>query len=159
MKMNASQVYYLMLKVAQEVAPKFNQSPTSLAQVATAIAWVESRFDTNAQAPKPHTAKGLMQVNNITKKDAERMLGLEPAPMEKMFEPEYNVLLGLTILAYRINRCKTVDLGVISFNQGNCGAKARVVAAGYLRKWKNAMREYSYVFGPVAKQPKTPVWY
>lgn len=159
MILTASQVYHLLAKVAQQVAPRFNQNPTSLAQIATAIAFVESRFNTEAQAPKPHTAKGLLQVNNITKKDAERILGLEPAPMEKMFDPEYNALLGLTILAYRINRCKTVDLGVVAFNQGNCGIKAQIAARGYLKKWKNAMRNYAYLMGPIAMAPKTPVWY
>lgn len=118
----------------------------ALSQWLTAIAFIESRFDPNAHAPKPHTAKGLMQINNITKTEAERLAKLPTAPMEKMYDPSYSSLLALHIFAWRYRRCGfNLEAAVVAYNQGNCSASAARRAAGYVRKWKQAMREIAPV--------------
>lgn len=146
MRMTAPEVIDLMRRTAAQIGPAYGIDPEALAQYATGVAWIESRFDPRAHAPKPHTAKGLMQINNITKIDAERWAKQQPAPMEEMYDAEYSALLGMTVLAHRIRRCGSVDLGIIGYNQGNCSAAAQVRARLYLSKWKSAMESFRPTF-------------
>lgn len=118
----------------------------ALSQWLTAIAFIESRFDARAHAPKPHTAKGLMQINNITKTEAERLAKLPTAPMEKMYDPQYSSLLALHIFAWRFKRCgMNLELAVVAYNQGNCSQSAQRRAKSYVTKWKTAMRDVAKI--------------
>lgn len=146
MRLSALQVVALMRRTASTVAPKYGLNAEALAQYATAVAWIESRFDPRAHAPRPHTAKGLMQINNITKVDAEKWAGVAPASMERMLDADYSALLGMTVLARRIRTCTTVDAGIAAYNQGNCSARSIGRARGYVAKWKKAMADLRPAF-------------
>ncbi|MBL7997929.1 MAG: lytic transglycosylase domain-containing protein [Candidatus Kapabacteria bacterium] len=140
MNVKAAQVTYgIIYDAALEIAPMFGYDPADVSAVMTAIAFVESTFNANARVKPPHTARGLLQINNITQKEAEQELGLPASGDTKIFDPSYNARLGVYMFCKRLKRCGgDVKRGVVAYNQGNCSKPAQLRAAVYLLKWQSA---------------------
>lgn len=160
MILTATQVYQLHLANAAVVAPKYGMDATTMAQYATAVAWVESKFDTSAHAPSPHTATGLMQINKATKQDGERLAGTKTTSMDALYDPAYNSLLSLHIMGMRMKKCGyETDKGIVAYNQGNCGKVAMLRGASYLTKWRDAMRRFATIFNNDVIASAAKEWY
>jgi hypothetical protein len=140
MNIKAAQTTYgIIYEAALEIAPQFGFNPADVAAVMTAIAFVESTFNANARVKPPHTARGLLQINNITQKEAEAELGLPASGDTKIFDPAYNSILGVYMFCKRLKRCGSdVKRGVVAYNQGNCSKAAQLRASVYLLKWESA---------------------
>jgi len=87
---------------------------------AIAIAYQESKFDTEAKNKKS-TASGLFQILVNTQKDIEtRILKIPNANRSKIFDPDYSAYLAVAYLAYQIKRYKNdYKKAVIAYNLGS----------------------------------------
>lgn len=130
--MTRNEVITIAKRLAQHIAPKFGLSPEELAQISTAVAWKESRFNPTAEN-STSSARGLMQVLINTQRETEKKYansGFAPAKYkssaypdapigkDRMFEPEYNMLIGMSYLAYQLKRYGDTKRGVHAYNQG-----------------------------------------
>lgn len=146
MRMTKEQVTTIAKRLAKTIAPKFGLAPSELAQIAVAIAWKESRFDPLAEN-NTSTARGLMQVLAPTQRETEKKYAKVPfapakyktkhfpeAPIgkDKMFDPEYNMMIGMNYLAYQLKRYGDIGIGIHAYNQGS-----------YPGKWKTDGKMYS----------------
>lgn len=144
-KILANKTRLIMYEQARQIAPMFGYDAAEIANYCTAISYVESTFNPAAKVKAPNTAKGLMQINNITKTEAEKQLGLPTASENQMYDSSYNAYLGVYIFCMRLKKCNgNVKYAVAAYNQGNCSAKARARAAGYVAKWENALNTMGY---------------
>jgi soluble lytic murein transglycosylase-like protein len=125
-------------KIAREVgiAPR----------LALSMAKVESKFDHKAVSPKG--AIGVLQVMPHVARDEYAV------PMERLFEPDVNIRIGLTVMKSLLLRFDhNLDLSLAAYNAG----PSRVVEAGYqvppikqtqdyVKRVKQAMNDYGPVY-------------
>lgn len=137
--MDLSSVYSLMLDLSPDVAPKYGVNPTLLAQLGTAIARKESKFNPAAKN-RGSSAKGLMQILDGTKAEVEKKYAkVSSAPASKMYDARYNAMLGLHYLGYQMKRYKgDVDKAVHAYNQGSFPGVHEADGVAY----RNSVREY-----------------
>ena len=145
--MNESQAYNLAFNTLGQFQKDFNFNRSEMARVLTAIMFVESTYNPNAKNPHS-TAKGLMQMTNPAKKDAERWLNLPTAPDSTMYNPQYNVKLGTRYFLYQWRRYDgNLKKSVIAYNQGSYNQSANGLV--YWRKFEEAYKRISPVLaGP-----------
>jgi soluble lytic murein transglycosylase-like protein len=125
-------------KIAREVgvAPR----------LALSMAKVESRFDHKAVSPKG--AIGVLQVMpHVAREEYD-------VPAEKLFEPDVNIRIGLTVMKSLLQRFDhNLELSLAAYNAG----PSRVVEAGYrvppirqtqeyVKRVKEAMDEYGPLY-------------
>ena len=138
MAMTTEQVKKLVQKTSKKIAENYGLDENKLSQIATAIIWKESRNDPNAKN-KGSTARGLMQVLINTQRETEKKYAKVPfavaqykssyypeAPVgktDKMYDPEYNVLIGMNYLAYQLKRYGDTTKGIHAYNQGSYPAR------------------------------------
>lgn len=139
----AYSVKSLILAEAASVASgMYNLDAASVANYMTALAWIESRFNPNAHAPSPSTARGLFQINRATQRDAEKLLGVTDSGDELIYDPQYNARLACVIFCARFVKCsRNVSHAVVAYNRGNCKVTSRIKGFTYLESWKRAMKE------------------
>lgn len=153
--MTRQEVQTIAKRLSQHIAPKFGLSPQELAQISTAIAWKESRFNPNAEN-NTSTARGLMQVLINTQRETEKKYmgsGFAPAKYkssaypeapignDRMFDPEYNMLVGMSYLAYQLKRYGDTKRGVHAYNQGSYPGKWRTDGVMYSDSVHNYLAE------------------
>lgn len=87
-----------------------------------AVINVESMFNPNAkgqyQSGAYSGAFGLMQLKVETAREMARVLGIQFAGEQDLFNPEINIPLGIAYLTKQISRFKSLKLGILSYNQG-----------------------------------------
>ncbi len=108
--MTSQQVYNLILSTSIYITGLIDDfddiDPRELAEWGHSVAKYESMYDTKAKNPAS-SAKGLMQLVDKTKEWMEKKYyGGEIAESNKMYDPKYNVKIGLAYLAYLFNRYK-----------------------------------------------------
>lgn len=112
-----------------------------MADTITAICYIESKFDPKAKN-KYSSAKGLMQMTDPAKSDAERWLNLPTAPSSKMYNPEYNLKLGITYFLYQYKRYNfDLNKSIIAYNQGFYNPNTDGIS--YLNKYNSAFKEFN----------------
>lgn len=118
------QAYGIIVKQAEYLVtniPEFSGiNVVELANYGFAVAKTESRsFNADAKNDSS-TAKGMMQIVDGTKQFIEtKILKIPVADLSKMFDPEYNCLLGVAYLAYQYKRYGDWRKAVIAYNQGS----------------------------------------
>ena len=142
-------------KLAKQIAPKFGLAPEELAQISTAVAWKESRFNPSAEN-NTSSARGLMQVLINTQRETEKKYAKVPfapakfkssyyksAPIgnDKMFDPEYNMLIGMSYLAYQLKRYGDIGKGIHAYNQGSYPGTWKTDGAMYSDSVQNYLAE------------------
>ncbi len=138
--MNETQAYNLAFDTLGQFQRDFKFNRSEMARVLTAIMFVESTYNPNAKNPNS-TAKGLMQMTNPAKSDAERWLGLPTAPESAMYNPIYNVKLGTRYFLQLWKRYNgDLKKSVIGYNQGNYNASKD----GY-EYWEKFQRAYKNI--------------
>lgn len=92
----------------------------TVADMALSISWVESRFIPESKNANS-TARGLMQVIKGTKEWMEKdFLKIPIADINKMYDPEYALMIGITYLVYQYIRYdKNREKTIWSYNQGS----------------------------------------
>lgn len=134
MSLSKENIIDLVKKTSKKIAPQYGLDSSLLAQTATAIIWKESRFKPDAEN-KNSTARGLFQVLITTQRETEKKRAKVPfavakhkssafpsAPVgkeDKMFEPEYNILIGMHYLAYQLKRYGELGKAIHAYNQGS----------------------------------------
>lgn len=127
----------LIKKLAPKVAKEFNVNKNLLANLTFGIIAVESNHKYNA-INNHSTARGLMQVLINTQREVEKKhlkVPFAPAMYESRYfpdapvtnksndklliDPYYSVLVGMSYLAYQLNRYKDTYKAVFSYNQGS----------------------------------------
>jgi hypothetical protein len=146
--MPLSTVITLARKVAPRALTKFPvTSPAILARVATAIARQESRLYPLAHNgyTGSNEAIGLMQMLPDTQRDVSAWLGL-PYDRQKLYDPEYALLLGSAYVAYQKQRYGDWDKAIYSYYAGSYPGAARHQsdARTYV---ENVKRHYFSTFG------------
>ena len=121
--MTEQQAYPIVSKTAEYLVKNYQIfsgiKPAELTHVGFAIAKLESRLNPNAKN-STSTAKGIMQILDGTKKEVEtKILKIPEAPMSRMFDANYNILLGMAYLAYQYTRYGMWDKAIIAFNRGH----------------------------------------
>jgi len=135
MLLSPQQIYNILAKTSDWLIknyPKFSGiNAIELTNWGFAVAKTESRsFNTEAQN-QTSTARGLMQVLEGTKKGIEeKILKIPVAPVEKMFDPEYNVKIGLAYLAYQFAYYKDWRKSVIAYHLGGYNEKYKLFSQG-----------------------------
>lgn len=118
-----------------------------------AVIWVESRFRPDAVSPAG--ARGLMQLMPATSAAMAKRHDLPDAP----FDPRVNVHLGTLYLAMLLRRWDgNVDLAAASYYAGagrvaRAGGVVPPVAAGYVRKVRNAVTLFSAIHARCRGEP------
>lgn len=97
-------------------------SAVNLGRMVAATAMKESTFKTCVMN-SCSTARGLLQILEGTQRAIEKMLGLKNIPFEKIYEPDYAILLGATYLAYQYKRYGDWWKASHAYMQGNYNAK------------------------------------
>lgn len=140
--LTANQVHSTALGVARH-ALIYAVDPLTIARTATVIAYIESTFNTAAKNPKS-TASGLMQLTKATQVDVEKLLKVKPDTQRtKVFDPTYNILLGMTRLAYQLRRYKgDYNKAIVAYNQGSYNTKS--AGQAYLKKWAAAYKQFNW---------------
>lgn len=139
MRLTKKQTYNIALKQARRLKNLYKIRPEELAKITTAIAFIESSFRPKVRSDQypVSTAKGLMQVNNLAKSDAERWMKLSPASENAMFNADYNMLLGTRYFVHQLNRYNgNVKKAVIAYNQGHYNTS--VAGLAYYQKFSEA---------------------
>jgi len=141
--MTEKQVHSLALQTANWMKQnKYNWvDPYKIADIVTAICFVESTY--NPKAKNSHSsAKGLMQMTDPAKKDAERWLGLPTASTNEMYNPVYNLKLGTMYFLHQYKRYKfNLKKSVIAYNQGHYNPNAD--GLDYWAKFQKAYKQRS----------------
>lgn len=104
------------LDLIDKYSNEFNVDPYLVA----AIINVESRYDKEAISPKE--ARGLMQISTITGEWASKELSLEGFSLEKLFEPETNIMIGtwyLKVLSEEFGNNLQLILAAYNGGSGN----------------------------------------
>lgn len=145
-----SEVYSLAYEAAAKVQlryPTTNQN--ELAKWATAIAKTESNFNPDAKN-KSSTARGLMQMLICTQREVEKKhakVDFAPASYscksypqstvdraeDKIYDPEYAMLLAVFYLAYQYRRYKDWHKAVHAYNQGSYPGSSKDNGQKYLQ--------------------------
>lgn len=150
-----TEVFSMALAQAKVVQSKYFPTVNAgdLAQVATAIAFIESSFRPWVTAGGS-SAAGLMQILDGTQKYIEKdLLKIQPRNGDERFKPNYALFLGIGYLAWQVKRYGgDFNKAVFAYNQGSWQREVHSVQDGinYLAK---VTREY-YRFFP---QEKTTV--
>lgn len=124
MLLSAQQVYNSIFNNSNWLISNYskfaNINQDDLVSVGMSVAKTESRsFNTDAQN-NTSSAKGLMQIVDGTKKFIEtKILSIPEAPLNQMFDYNYNIKLGLAYLAYQYMRYGDWRKSVIAYNQGS----------------------------------------
>lgn len=124
MLLSPQQAYNIIVKQSEYLTaniPDFSGiNVVELANYGFAVAKTESRsFNTDAKNSNS-TAKGMMQIVDGTKQFIEtKILKIPVADISKMFDPDYNCLLGVAYLAYQYKRYGDWRKAVIAYNQGS----------------------------------------
>lgn len=86
-------------------------------ELALAVMWNESRFDTRAVNVNVDGSQdsGLMQINDVNAKWIEQELGVD-----NLFDAKQNILVGVTLLARFVREYGEYD-GLMAYNLGEAG--------------------------------------
>ena len=119
--------------------------PVEFAQAGMAAAKVERRsFNTNAVNSRTG-AKGLFQVLDSTKAWVEKkFLSLPVAPVSKMFDPEYNSMIGLAYLGYLYKRFGDWERAVTAYHDGPNRDGISEAGKAYLSLWKKFYNAFDF---------------
>lgn len=146
------QVYGIAYRVAQDVAPTYGVDPVQLAKAATAIAYIESNYNINAKN-KHSTARGIGQLLEKTQKWVEDKFVGEGNHPEKIWDPEYSLMLVEHYLGYQYNRYNNSWRKAISaYNQGSY-KDTNKAGANYANKWQIALGAQTVPTGNFASNP------
>lgn len=124
MLLSPQQAYNIIVKQSEYLTaniPDFSGiNVAELANYGFSVAKTESRsFNTEAKN-SDSTAKGMMQIVDGTKQFIEtKILKIPVADGTKMFDPDYNCLLGVAYLAYQYKRYGDWRKAIIAYNQGS----------------------------------------
>lgn len=92
----------------------------------------ESRFDKNATSQK--NAKGLMQITDNTGKWAAQKLGMKNFTVQKLYEPETNIMIGCWYFGKLIKDFDNdIELAILAYNGGS-GNVNRWIKDGKIKK-------------------------
>lgn len=132
--MDKREVYEIAKMHADTAAKKYGVKPEKLAEAAVAVARIESSYDPGAENSHS-TARGLMQVLICTQRWIEDREGFgfaqakhncddyPNAPVgddDKMFNPIYNMKIGMHYLAWQVKRYGgNWQKAIHSYNQGS----------------------------------------
>jgi hypothetical protein len=126
-------------------------NPYETARIMTAISFIESTYNPNAKNSHS-TAKGLTQVTNPAKQDTERWLKISNAPYSKMYDPNYNMLIGTRYFLYQFNRYgKDLKKSVIAYNQGSYNTSKD--GADYWAKFEKAYNRIAPQYQTASMNP------
>lgn len=156
--MTEQEVYNIAREQAQKVKKFYDENrpsyagfdPEELAIVATSIAKVESgdykaiKTNLNEKAYNKSTASGLMQIKTPYVKDdiEKRILRVPVTSASTIFEPEYNLYLGIAFLAYQYQRYGfNTDKMVTAYHLGSY--KVTTDGKEYLRRYKIARENFT----------------
>lgn len=121
MRLNAKKVAELANAAVETMIPRFKSiDPKMWKRVLVALAWHESKFDSNAKNPRS-SARGLMQILKNTQLDIERRLRITPQANSKLDDPGYSMLLASYYIAWLyVNKAKrSWDRAIVAYNQGH----------------------------------------
>jgi soluble lytic murein transglycosylase-like protein len=113
-----------VIPIVERHAQRFHVDPL----VVLAVIQVESRFDPNAVSPRG--AKGLMQLESATARALAMELGLPWTGDDRLFDPDFNVLLGCAYLRQLMNRFGDQDSALAAYCSGPTFVEARRDANG-----------------------------
>ena len=97
--------------------------------VALAVIWTESKF--RPQAVSSAGARGLMQLMPSTAEWLSKMLGEEYSD-DKLYEPEYNIRLGIFYLSY-LRQSFEGDYVLAAYNAGEGNVKKWIASGGEIK--------------------------
>ena len=122
--MSESDVYSRALTIANNVAPRYGVNPYELAKVVTAVARIESNYCPTAKNTQS-SARGLTQILIGTQKEIESKYLRKNHEPDKVYEPNYALLLAETYLAYQYKRYKNWYKAMWAYNQGSYSKKTK----------------------------------
>ncbi|MBQ7884999.1 MAG: lytic transglycosylase domain-containing protein [Clostridia bacterium] len=120
--------YFYPLKYKNEIIQYSSKYSVDSALVASIIC-SESSFNANSQSEKG--AIGLMQLMPSTAQWLCETLDEQFEP-KKLFEPDFNIMLGTYYVSYLANKFNDLDLAIVAYNAGE----------GNVLKWLS-VKEYS----------------
>ena len=168
--MTARNIYKLALPIAKKAAKRFNANAAELVQYAVAICKVESNF--RPQAKNNHsTARGLMQLLICTQREVEKKhIKTKYAPAsyscrsipaevvaaadDKMYDPAYNLTVGIHYLAYQFKRYGSWKKAVHAYNQGSYRS-GNAAGQKYLAKVLTAMAQMNSMTNDFSQSGQT----
>ncbi len=101
-----------LIRMVDATSRRFHLNPLMV----LAVIHVESGF--NPYAVSPAGSVGLMQLQLETARDIAARLGLPWTSDDRLFEPEFNVLLGTFYLKQMLDRFGDFDLALAAFHVG-----------------------------------------
>jgi soluble lytic murein transglycosylase-like protein len=107
-------------------AERFDLDPVMV----LAVIHVESRFDSRAVSPKG--AMGLMQLRPETAREVASALDLDWTDSERLFDPDFNILLGTCYLRSLLDRFDDRDTALAAYHAGPTRVSAIRRQAGTL---------------------------
>lgn len=125
-----------ILGAVDESAERFDIDPNMI----LAMIHVESRFDSRAVSSRG--AMGLMQLRPATAREVAENLAIEWTTEERLFEPDFNILLGTCYLRSLLDRFEDRDLALAAYNWGPTRvSKLRRNAGAIPRRYPEAVSE------------------
>jgi len=101
-----------ILHAVDDHAERFDLDPVMV----LAVIHVESRFDSRAVSSKG--AMGLMQLRPETAREVASTLDLDWTEPERLFDPDFNILLGTCYLRSLIDRFDDRDTALAAYHAG-----------------------------------------
>ena len=157
--MQEHEIYSMMYKHAESLKSNYERfqdlDVEEWTKAGLAICKIESNYDVNASNPNS-SAKGLMQVLSGTQDFVEsNLLGISEASSSKMFDADYNLMIGMAYLGYQLNRYKNVEKSIIAYNQGSYNTST--AGSIYYKKWLGAYYTRNYEVIAQLANTLTPV--